>query len=179
MSIKVFDIKGRFEKLTRSNSIYSYLGQLPSEELNEVLAEIELILEEKVESRVLRKKLFQLLIEITQNLSNYNAGNHINNQLFFTVNAHNGGYTIITGNYLLSKEIAGLKSRIDMVNLMDKAELKALYRGILDFGGRSNNGGAGLGIVDLARRSGKKLKYKFEDVDDKISFFTLEVKASA
>ncbi|WP_425482535.1 DUF6272 family protein, partial [Fulvivirga aurantia] len=61
-----------------------------------------------------------------------------------------------TGNYLLNKEIPGIRTRIEMVNAMSEEEVKELYRGILNFGGVSQGGGAGLGFVDLARRSGNK-----------------------
>jgi len=37
----------------------------------------------------------------------------------------------------------------------------------------SNKGGAGLGLIDMARKSGNKLLYAFEKVDEKFSYFYL------
>ncbi len=40
----------------------------------------------------------------------------------------------------------------------------------------SNKGGAGLGIIDMALKSGEKFDFSFEDIDGKSSFFTLKIK---
>ena len=58
-------------------------------------------------------------------------------------------------------------------------ELKELYRGILDVGTVTSGNGAGLGLIDLARKSGRKVSYNFEEIDDKFSFFTLMVTFAA
>ena len=33
----------------------------------------------------------------------------------------------------------------------------------------SKKGGGGLGMIDIARKSGKKLEYRFDNVDDKLT----------
>ena len=40
----------------------------------------------------------------------------------------------------------------------------------------SSKGGAGLGIIDMALKSGNKFEYSFNQIDDSNSFFTLKVK---
>ena len=42
----------------------------------------------------------------------------------------------------------------------------------------SAKGGGGLGMIDIARKSGKKLDYKFDPVDDQFSFFSLNIKVA-
>ena len=42
----------------------------------------------------------------------------------------------------------------------------------------SKKGGGGLGLIDIARRSGEKLQYKIREIDKDYSFFTLTVKIS-
>ncbi|MBU0764331.1 MAG: SiaB family protein kinase, partial [Bacteroidetes bacterium] len=41
--------------------------------------------------------------------------------------------------------------------------------------GLSDKGGAGLGLVEMARKSGQKLKFAFEKVDDECSYFYLQI----
>jgi len=177
MDVSAFDIRERYNKLTNKATVYSYLGSLKEKEMNNVLRSMELILDSNVDKKVVRKKLFNILIEITQNLYNYFDSRNVEGykDIFIFVKERGDGYVIITGNFLLREEISSIKARIDMVNAMSETQIKELYRGILNFGGVSEGGGAGLGFVDLVRRSGKKLKYKFEDIDEKFSFFTLEV----
>ena len=57
-------------------------------------------------------------------------------------------------------------------------ELKEFYKSILNNGIRSLNGGSGLGMIDIARKTGEKLEYNFLEIDDKVSFFTLIIKVS-
>ena len=38
--------------------------------------------------------------------------------------------------------------------------------------------GGGLGMIDIARKTGEKIDYKFLEINDKISFFTLNIKVT-
>jgi hypothetical protein len=40
----------------------------------------------------------------------------------------------------------------------------------------SEIGGAGIGLIDMARKSGNKLDYEFKPIDNRISFFSLVVR---
>jgi hypothetical protein len=62
------------------------------------------------------------------------------------------------------------------VNVLDKDGLKMLYKEVLSNEERSDKGGGGLGIIDIARKSRQKLVYDFMDVDDQYSFFSLYIK---
>ncbi len=87
-------------------------------------------------------------------------------------------YQIMTGNYLETKNVEDLKSKLDLVNSMDKAELKAYYKEVLSNGTRSEKGTAGLGMIDIARKSGKKLDYNFDKIDEEYSFFSLNIRVA-
>lgn len=178
MDISAFDIKERYDNLTQKPVAYSFFGSIQPNQMNDILSELEQFLDGNIEKRIIRKKLFHILVEITQNLQNHFDGSkdlNGHNEAFIIVKELKNGYGIVTGNYLFSKDVPGIRTRIEMVNAMSDSELKDLYRGILNFGGVTDGGGAGLGFVDLARKSGEKLAYKFEEIDDKFSFFTLEV----
>jgi hypothetical protein len=69
-----------------------------------------------------------------------------------------------------------LKGRLDKVNLLDKNGLKDYYKEIILSGNVSQKGGAGLGIVNIAKVTENKLEYTFEDIDSQYSYFTLKIK---
>jgi hypothetical protein len=50
-----------------------------------------------------------------------------------------------------------------------------MYKFILNHQKLSAKGGGGLGLVDIARKTGNKLKYNFEAVSDDYFFFSLDV----
>ena len=71
-----------------------------------------------------------------------------------------------------------MKKRIDKVNSLTREELRRFYREILDNEQISDKGGADLGMIDMARKSGEKLSYNFEKIDNDLSFFDLLVKVA-
>ena len=80
---------------------------------------------------------------------------------------------IITGNFILNENSIELKSRIDKINAMDAEQLRAYYLDKLNTTEISEKGGAGLGMIDLVRKSGNKIEYRFDDVNEQLSFFSL------
>jgi hypothetical protein len=59
---------------------------------------------------------------------------------------------------------------------MDKEQLKEYYQEVLNGGSMSEKGTAGLGMIDIARKSGNKLEYKFLPISDNMRFFSLNIK---
>jgi hypothetical protein len=96
----------------------------------------------------------------------------------FMIGKQEGQYNIITGNYIVNENVSGLKKRLDDVNSLTKEELKDYYKQILNNGEMSLKGGGGLGMIDIARKTGEKLGYTFQQIDEKLSFFSLNIKIS-
>jgi hypothetical protein len=85
-------------------------------------------------------------------------------------------YNIITGNYILNKNVIPLRDKLNRINVMSKDELKEYYKEILNNDEFSDKGGGGLGMIDIARKSGQKLNFNFIEVDNQYSFFSLSIK---
>ena len=85
------------------------------------------------------------------------------------------GYSVLTGNYMASEETDALKSHLDRVNGCEPEQLRDLYKETLNNGRFSKAGGGGLGIIDIARKSGRKLEYGFVPLDKENAFFSLNV----
>ena len=76
-------------------------------------------------------------------------------------------YYVTTGNLIDNKEIDLLKKHLDHINEMNLAELREEYTSVLRNGEFTDKGGAGLGLIDMARKSGYKLGYRFEEYSKK------------
>ena len=85
-------------------------------------------------------------------------------------------YEVKTGNYIAKHKSNELKQKLDDINALDKDGLRDLYKSVLNDGELSEKGTAGLGMIDIARKSGNKLEYDFMPVDDNYDFFCLNVK---
>ena len=61
------------------------------------------------------------------------------------------------------RRIKPLKDKIDKINSLSQDELKDMYKFILNHQKLTAKGGGGLGLVDIARKTGNKLDYKFHN----------------
>jgi len=102
----------------------------------------------------------------------------VSRSAIFMIGKVDNEYSIITGNYILTSNVENLKVKLDRINEMTKEELKEYYKEILNNDTFSEKGGGGLGMIDIARKSGQKLNYNFMVADDKYSFFSLNIKIS-
>jgi hypothetical protein len=62
---------------------------------------------------------------------------------------------------------------LEQVNSLDKDELTELYKKQIKEGRLSEKGGAGLGFIDIKRKTGRNLEYHFLPINDVSSFFLL------
>src|SRR5664279_1343911 len=98
--------------------------------------------------------------------------------LFITRHVGNS-YYITSANLIDNSNIDYLSKKLDQINQLDKDQLKQLYMDILENEGLSSKGGAGLGLVEMARKSGQKLEFYFNPIDEHFSHFYLQIKLTA
>ncbi len=157
---------------------YVYRGVFTTDITRKILALVESNLIHKEESKVIKRKIFNLMVEGLQNITRHQADDKnktSNNYGVFALKKESCKYFLTTGNLVENEMITELSKKIDIVNRLDKEGLKQYYRNILKHGEISDKGGAGLGFIDMARKSGNKLIYSFEKVDDKFSYFYLHL----
>lgn len=179
----MIDAYNIYDKMEKNNILLSFKGDITSELLTSILQIMENKMDNMQEEPKTKKKVYNVLVECLQNLyhhmddaTNENGDKH--RSAIFMIGKNDGGYNIITGNYILNSNVSGLKSRLDEVNSLSKDELKDYYKSVLNNGEMSLKGGGGLGMIDIARKTGEKLEYDFLDIDNKVSFFTLIIKVT-
>jgi hypothetical protein len=77
-----------------------------------------------------------------------------------------------------SENIEKLEEKIKRINRSSHDEIKELYKFILNHQRISAKGGGGLGLVDIARKTGNKLDYSFINYNNSYSFFYLNILVS-
>lgn len=178
----MLDIFDFYDKMERHNIMLSFKGNVTSELLTSILQIMESQMDNMDEQPKIRRKVYNILVECLQNLYH-----HIDEKIeedtdspernaIFAIGKVDGEYSIITGNYMLTENMEGLKSRLEKINAMTREELKLYYKEVLSNGVMSEKGGGGLGMIDIARKSGSKLDFSFLPIDDKYSFFSLSIK---
>jgi hypothetical protein len=160
--------------------ILVYEGEFTQEITKSVLSMAERNLESIGEEENIRRKVFNVMVECLQNICKHTdllaEINQERDNAVFIIGKESSEYSIISGNYILNQNVLGLEGKLKLINSLDKEGLKALYKEIISNSELSDKGGAGLGFVDMARKSGHKLEYSFSPFDSEYSFFSLKVK---
>ncbi len=177
-----FDVHEYYSKLNGGNVLLAYKGSITTDLINSVLEDIEEKLEAADEEAKVRKKVYNVLVESLQNLYHHveelpdDIKKEFDSKFGVLVIAKvNDTIKITCGNFITSEKIKFLKDKIDKINSLSKDELKDMYKFILNHQKLSAKGGGGLGLVDIARKTGNKLEYTFQHYEDDYYFFNLDV----
>jgi hypothetical protein len=123
---------------------------------------------------------FFTFVEQTQNIKQYEKSKE--NSEYFSNIAGSGiiaicrtesGYCVNSGNRILNDDIPLLQEKLDKILSMNSDQLNSYFRDASKMD--MNNGRAGLGLIQIARKSSDKIQYKFEKIDDSYSYYTLTV----
>lgn len=175
---EIFDL---YDSMERKNIMLSFKGEMSTELLTSILQIIENKLDRFGETSRVKKRMFNIMVECLQNLHHHIAKPDSCDEkdtpsVIVMVAKNVTGYSIITGNFVEGNEVSQLQNRLEEINSMNKDEIKELYKSVLANGEMSEKGGGGLGMIDIARKSGEKLDFGFIPFGENKSFFSLNVK---
>jgi hypothetical protein len=169
-----------FHNLMLTNKlIMIYDGEFNQDITKTVLAMTEKTFDADGVDEAVKKKVFNVMVESLQNICKHQYHASLENTTsIFMIGDDDKDFMVISGNPIVNENIDNVKGKIDHVNTLDKEGLKAFYKESRLKSTISNVGGAGLGFIDMARKSGKRLEYSFEKINDSLSFFTLLIRVS-
>jgi hypothetical protein len=170
-------------KVFSSGISMSFVGFVSYDFIDSVIALISNRLEQVEANLNTRKKLYGVLIECLQNLCKHvdddtpaaPHGEYDKLNTIFSFETDEAGYHIIVANFVANDKAEGLGQMLEQINSLDKPQLKELYTQVLRNNKFSEKGGAGLGLIDIARKVEQKLDYDLSTVDEVNSFFTLRI----
>ncbi len=180
--VKFFDFVYDTYKQMKANDInLVYEGEITHEITKAFTSLAEKKLENEQESSSVQRKVFHVMVECLQNISKHADVNHespYSKRGIFMIYKTKACYSIITGNIIEYERIADLRNLLEEINSKTKEELNTWYKIQIRQGALSEKQGAGLGFIDIARKTGEDLDYHFIKVDEKYSFFILTSKIS-
>lgn len=170
--------------LERQRVMLSFKGPLSPDLVTALLAvaERKLVLIESDQRT--RKRVFNVLVECLQNLYHHNVRPQQGTEEGRPSDGPTGvvmiaclddGYQVLTGNFMAGADVDRLKDLLDRINALPPDALRDFYRQRLADGTYTKSGGGGLGMIDMARKSGAKLEYGFVPYDKDSAFFSLNV----
>ena len=183
MTIDIEKISNIHNKMLDNNIFMAYKGGFNTETVNTLLLNAKRQLEVAI-GLPERKKIYNIMVECLENIHK-----HADKAVFereqdphyplFVIGKSGNSFYITAGNIVRKKDRDILKQKLDGIKQMNREKLKEEYRGAMLKGEFSEKGGIGLGIIDMALKSGNKLDYVFKTIKDDIAFFILEIKVSS
>lgn len=161
------------DKMMKERLMFVYRGVVTNENSVPLLLLLEKEMETSEFGFIGRKRLFMFVLENLQNISRHSDRNELARMSMVVYSKVNGGYSVTTGNVISTSNIEDLRKRLDGINHLQIREIRQVYRQMLSNSEFSSKGGAGLGLIEMARKTGNKLDYDFQQLDEENSYFML------
>ncbi len=167
-----------YDELLKNGINLVYLGEFNHEitKMFSSMAENEAIT--LGDSKSTKRIVYHAMVETLQNMNKHSdeiAHSSSVGKGMFMIGKKDDIYYIITSNKVANDKVIDLSTAIEEVNNATPEELKDMYKKQLREGKLSKKGGAGLGMIDIARKTEEKLHFQFIPLDDESSFFILKV----
>lgn len=176
---KLFDIAyPLFQRISNDDFEYVYRGYFSHNITKKILFLADTNISKVTSQQTLQKRIYYIMVEGLQNITRHQDEiANLNTEKYpgiFAIQKNGERYYISTGNIVANENIPALKEKLDTINSLNPDELKKFHREMLTTGSMSDKGGAGLGLIEMSRKSGNKLLYSFEQLDNEYTYFYLQ-----
>jgi len=166
-------------------TILSYQGEFNQENLqnlvdiidNKISNDYNLSKNKEIRGFIARD-IFGVLIELAQNIQNYSSEKsnlskkNINEGVIEVIDERDV-YTITSGNKVFIHKAKTLIEYCKSLNKMDSQELELKYKEVRKTPRNKSKKGAGLGLIEIVRKTGNPIEIKNDPIDTEYSFITL------
>ncbi len=157
-------------------SLVSYSGTLGADVTDSLLVLCERAAAAVGTPRKRTRRVGYVLIESLQNVARHGwVDGNGETPFFMAMELTPLGLQVQTGNVVDFDSASELRERLSSVNGMSRDELRKAYVETLCDGELTERGGAGLGLLSMAKRAEGPLNYQFADFEGELFLFTLSV----
>lgn len=172
---------------THKDTILHFKGNLDYDTIGDLITSLK----ENMKTREVRfrifKKVLTLMIESMENIVRYNSGSLVQESYLvkyppeMLISVDGNIFNLETTNVIHNSDISTLSEKLTQLNNFEIEEIKELYKATITNGKFSEKGGAGLGIIEMAKIIEDKIDFSFDPLDDNHSKFSLklQIKQSA
>ena len=134
--------------------------------------------------RAHRQRLSFVMVEAYQNIVRHRAKlsgamDRYAGRCLFMLRCKPDGDEVVAIDPIAENEIGLLKEVLSRIGGSDLKQLKELFLDRLRYGTRTMRGGAGLGLIEMARRSGNGMRHELLPLDHGHRLFVLQVMVDA
>jgi len=171
------------EEKKEDEIIISISGIISQQTIDVLLEDLTLKFESIEGGARICSKISYIAIEQLQNILNYSKNKELNSkynnisQGKFTIgyNQTIQKYYVSSSNEIREEDMNKVSTKFEYLNSLNPVELKTYYKELLRDETHKHDKGAGIGIVDMARKSSEKIEYKFEKDNNNANIFNILV----
>ena len=157
------------------NVIKSYEGKMDQDLVKKFTEEIEHLFESNGSEFKTSKKVFHVVVEMLQNVCKHSEGKKekIKNvgEGVFILASDKENFYIRVGNIAKKNDAKVVVNNLDKFNPLDPDSLKIKYRELIKASRISEKGGAGLGLIDIIKKTKHRIDYQSNEIDNNYTFF--------
>lgn len=166
------------DALRGDRTVFAYSGSFHDDRTGQLVTLGEAVSEGP---HAVRGRLAFIMVEAYQNIVRHRAGlpqeqAHGAGRSLFLLRCADAGQQVVTVNPVRQDQVPGLQAALERLNGMDPAGLKGLLIEGLEKEHAEQRRGAGLGLIEMARRSGADLGGGFRDLSEAHALFMLSVR---
>ena len=177
------DLYQFYQNIKQENIVFCYSGPISHATIEGIGHTLRLDLEIEDADFTVSQSIFSIFVEQMQNILNYSAEKvkdeiELEKELRIGVLGIGGeedGLYVYCGNKIISSDVERIRDKIESIRMLNKDELKALYKEKRKQAPDKGSKGAGLGLIEMARKAGKPIDYSFTRLDSQYSFFSIKV----
>jgi hypothetical protein len=178
-------INEHYSELLAREIIIAYDGDVTHQVMKAFTNLVEEKLEHEQEDEQVTRRVYHIMVECLQNINRHAEGidphdksNDFPGHGALLVSKSDTHYRVITANLIRPEQAERLKKFLESINDLSEEELNEMYKNKLMNGKLSPKGGAGIGFIDIRRKTANKMEFNFVENDADTAYFLFNVTIS-
>jgi len=180
--MQIDQLKPFYKSLKDNQIIFSFSGPLSQAVLESFVETIrqKLYMDDTGSGTI--QRVFSIFVEQAQNILNYSEERtpasaereqdiRAGVLLLGTEGPH---HFVCCGNYIASADVEALTRELDLIRSLPPDGIKKLYRERRRADAAPKSAGAGLGLIEMARRAAGPLAFDINPIDAQMAFFAIK-----
>ena len=164
------------QAIKEHNIVLVYEGEVTQNITKAFTSMTEEKLEDEKDSTKTQKRVYHVMVECLQNVCKH--ADHEDTGLpyvpgkgIFIVSNSDDEYVVTTGNVVNNEKKEVIEAMLERFNNLSEEEIKEEYKKMIKESRLSEKAGAGLGFIDIVKKTGNQIEYAFKKINDKSYFF--------
>jgi hypothetical protein len=163
--------------------IFCYSGPMSQELMVEIGNTLKFKMQQESMNKSVVAKTFAILVEQVQNIMHYStekteaidfSRSRLSNGIV-AVGSEENRFYVASGNMIKMDDKNKISNMITLINSMNPEEKKQYYKEMRKKNPDESSRGAGLGFIEMARKSDHPVDFNFIDIDLNFCFFTIKL----